>query len=221
MLKSPKVGPYGETYFNERTGKRDYRLTETGKQIVTDHMAKYPYSLAVPLRAYPRLARYIIMTEGRDSAECLADQGVIIAVAKWEPHRAALPTAIQWWTRNLFQHVAGAKKVDRPPNFVRLDWDYDGGDSASTMHSTIPDDSQPDPSIVSECLDESAFAWNHVGRMQRNYAEMIRLVYSDGLSLVRAGQQVGGYSAEFSRRLRNDALYELRWRMGVPQPKGD
>lgn len=219
MSKSPKVGPYGETYFNERTGKRQVRLTEQGKELVLRHMDQYPNPLALPLRFYTNLTRYIIAVEGRESANALAVQGVVVAVAKWEPERASMVKSILLWTRSAFKHIASsrASAKNRPANGqVSFDRVMVGhyGRPESSVNLTI-DPKQIDPSELAEHEDFASVAFAKLRMLPSNHADILRKIYGGGMTTRDAGKAIGGYSAEYSCQLRNDAMSRLRRQMGI------
>lgn len=215
--KTPKVGPYGETFLNPRTGKRDARLTAQGKEIAEQHFRDYPEPIRLMMLRFPGMTRLVIRREGEESAAALAAQGVVIGVIKWEPARGVMATAILQWTRSLFRHVLygcetgkrGSRKA------VSLDWQFSSENDGCTLNSVMIDERQVEPIVPIERDDLVSAIRKSMSAVNGRPGDVIRSIYFDGCSLSQAGSRLGGWPVEYTRRLRDTGLRFARAKMNV------
>lgn len=91
-----KAGPYA-TVHNEN-GKWVRRLTDEGKGIVADYLAKYP-NPEIILTVNPKgnwLLRYANKVFGFEEVHCIAIEAVACSVARWDPSRCSISNVVSW-----------------------------------------------------------------------------------------------------------------------------
>lgn len=211
--KTPKVGPYGETFFNERLGRRDHRLTTQGKEIAEQHLRDYPEPIRLMMLRFPAMTRLVIRREGDESAAALAAHGVVLGVIKWEPSRGVLVTSILQWTRSLFRHSLYGNDVSRKA--VSLNWQFSSEDDGYTLNSVMIDDRQVEPVVPIERDDLVSAIRRSMAAVNGRPGDVIRSIYFDGCTLSQAGSRFGGWPIEYTRRLRDTGLRFARARMNV------